>query len=302
MNFFIHTLHPEIFESFISQSLIARAVNNGVINIKTENWRELYGLGNHKQVDDKPYGGGTGMVLQPDPIYQSLLANSAVAKRYSPRSEQVQYIPRLPYNVQYYDEWLSNPKTRSKSITISLSPRGYTFNQKTAQWLADNFETTHLVCGRYEGFDSRASELFDLEISIGSYITNGGEVPAMVLIESIARLQEGFVTKHTSVTHDSFSASLNIYEEMDEFVIGSRRKRQLIDSGDKYNRLKKFNARYSDSNPFDHVEYMNSVFPFLEHPHFTRPEVWQNMSVPKILIEGNHKAIHAWRTKQNIFK
>ena len=304
MKYTIFTLHPRLFDSFGSESLIARAIDKGVISIETINWREKYGVGNYRQIDDRPYGGGSGMVLQVDPIYNALADNNALSPLFAPSAQHQEYSRLYPRNPEYYRWWLKN-RTSSNftgSVTISMTPRGYPFNQKIAHWLSQEFDRINVVSGRYEGFDSRASEIVDLELSMGPYVVNGGEVPAMLLIEAVSRLLPDFVTKNPSVLHDSFSSSLNQYDEMEDFVIGARRKKQLQQVGDPNNKLNK-NVDYADeffssSNLFDQETYMRDIAPHVEHLQFTRPQIWNGYTVPEVLLQGDHKAIQKWR--QNI--
>jgi tRNA (guanine37-N1)-methyltransferase len=167
----ILTIFPEIFTSFLSTSLIGKAVDKGLLKVTTTNIRD-FALPPHQHVDDAPYGGGAGMVMKPEPLTAALRA----AKE------------RLP-----------------KANVILLSPRGYPFCQTKAAELS-NCEELILICGRYEGIDQRFIDLFvDQEISIGDYILMGGEVPAMVLLESSVRLIEDAIGNPSSVEEESFT-------------------------------------------------------------------------------------------------
>lgn len=288
MLFRVFTLHPDIFRSFAANSLIARGLSKGVIALEQVNWRQEYGLGKRKDVDAKPYGGGSGMVLQAEPIYQALSARQALSPLYRPPDAPLTYRKLYPNNADFFNYVQARPV--HKRVTISLTPRGFPYTQQTAEWLAARFETVNLVCGRYEGFDARADGCFDLELSLGNFVLNGGEVAAMALIESIARLVPGFVTKDTSILHDSFSKSGNYYHETHEYVIGTRRLRQKPSLG-------ALPVRNSPTrNLFDNDAWLTRIAPQLEHPHFTRPEVWQNQTIPPVLLEGNHAKIQAWRS------
>lgn len=312
MNFKIFTLYPELFENFLGTSLIARAVSKNILSFELINWR-TFGIGNYKQVDDRPFGGGSGMVLRVEPIFEALLAHNALSEFILQKFENQtnwSQIQILPNNANFYD-WqksqekneknldqnsqslkikkiescsknliqksnLSNkpeeksekdnqdkadeefngntflqrenpnkylekiletdnnssidsPKTFSektltplpkkiKKAIIMLTPRGFVLNQKICEWLVD-FDEITLLCGRFEGFDARVNSLVDLEISVGDFVTNGGEIPAMCLIEAVGRLAEGFM-KSTSHEHDSFGQKVNEYSEQKKFVIG----------------------------------------------------------------------------------
>jgi tRNA (guanine37-N1)-methyltransferase len=284
MLYTIFTLQPSIFDSFLSNSLIARGIANHIISVYRVNWREGYGVGGYKQIDDKPFGGGSGMVLQPDPIYNSLADQNLISKLYKKPDIETKHAKTLPNNSLFYEQWVKNP-IETRKVVISLTPRGYPMTQETAEWLSTNFDEIGILCGRYEGFDHRVNELVDLELSIGNYVLNGGEVAAMALIESTARLIPGFVTKSENVTHDSFSSELNYYRENEEYVVGKNRRLKTEKS--------KINKKII---LFDDIKWMQNIQPFIEHPQYTRPEIWKNMQVPQILLEGNHKKIQNWRS------
>ena len=234
MQFNVFTLHPDLFTSFFANSLIARGVSKEIINYNLINWRDKFGIGNYKQIDDKPRGGGNGMVLMCQPIFEASSFYNKLGIRQKMETADVKIVKekvksemknpelfeQLPNN-RFFEIANKNPELKQKSVNISLTPRGYQFSQEIAQYLADNFQEINLFCGRYEGFDQRVNvEIIDLEISIGPFVTNGGEIPAQILIETVSRLIPGFVTKEGSVLHDSYSAGLNIYKEFSEMIIG----------------------------------------------------------------------------------
>lgn len=309
MKYTLFTLHPALFDSFTSEALIARALAQNIIDIELVNWRENYGIGGYKQVDDRPYGGGTGMVLQAEPLFNALFDYNAVSTLFREggnhsitttqdhvsdsmlQSESVEHTRIYPRNDAFFEMWSTRKHSSSplRSVTISMSPRGYQFNQRIAEWLSTEFDTINLVCGRYEGFDARANELFDLELSMGPYVTNGGEIPAMVLIEAVSRLLPDFVTKNPSVMHDSFSSSLNVYQEMSEFVHGQKNQSKQVTKNSTQA------SSYQD-NIFDKVQYMNTIAPYIEHNQYTRPAEWKGYAVPAVLLQGDHKKIQSWRT------
>ena len=171
----ILTLFPEGFEP-IKQSIIGRASQNKIIDINLINMRE-FSKDKHKKVDDTPYGGGAGMVIRPDVVYDS-------------------------YKSVY----------KENSKTIYLTPQGKTLNQKKVQELSKE-QHLILICGHYEGIDQRVlDEIVDEEISIGDYVLTGGELPAMVLIDSVSRYIEGVISKE-SVEEESFSDGLLEYPQ-----------------------------------------------------------------------------------------
>ncbi len=169
--FKIITLFPDFIDSIKEYSIIKRAVANGLIKIETIDLRK-FGLGKYKQVDDKPFGGGVGMLLRVDVVNDALKSTTSRSKK--------------------------NRKT------VLLSPQGEHFNQQMSKDMAELDEII-LICGHYEGFDHRIRSFVDKEISIGPYILTGGEIPAMVLIDSISRLKEGVLGKTQSHMTETFS-------------------------------------------------------------------------------------------------
>ena len=165
----IITLFPQFFDPIISSSILKRAQDNKKLKFRLINLRD-YGIGKHKIVDDKPYGGGTGMILRVDVIDKAI----AAARRKS-----------------------------KKEAVILLDPKGKLFKQEVAEELS-NFEHLILVCGHYEGLDARIHNLADYEISIGDYILSGGEIPAMIIVDTVARLVPGVLEKE-AVAIESFS-------------------------------------------------------------------------------------------------
>ncbi len=310
MNFNIFTLHPNIFESFFANSLIARGLEKKVFEYDLINWRENFGLDSYKQVDEKPFGGGSGMILMAEPIYRALESVGGISNLFEQPKVETTHQRIYPNNSGFYNLWKSNPE-EIKSVTVNLTPRGFTLNQKTVEWLASNFEKINLLCGRYEGFDARVSEVVDLEISLGGFVLGGGEVAAMALIESVTRLLPSFLVKETSALHDSFSSQLNFYVEQQEYVLGKRNFSKENETK-KPMKLEVANSTFSrknnnqklisyvsknHTNLFDNQLWQENILPRIEHPQYTRPETWQNFGVPKILKSGNHKEIQEWRLK-----
>lgn len=158
MQFDIITIFPNIFDSYFKESLIKKALDKKLLKIKIHNLRD-YSSDKRKSVDDRPYGGGLGMVLMVEPIFRAL---KKIKKK--------------------------------KSRVILFTPRGKTFNQKKANQLK-KYDQIILICGRYEGIDERVKKLVDEEISIGEYDLMGGELPAMIVIETMARLIPNVIGK-----------------------------------------------------------------------------------------------------------
>ena len=169
MRFDIITIFPKIFDSYLKESLIAKAQKNKIIDIKIWNLRDFC-KDKRKTVDDKPFGGGPGMVLKVEPIYQAV-------------------------------NFIKNKNKNKKKRVVLFSPRGKELNLKVLKRLL-KYEELILICGRYEGVDERVSKyVADEEISIGNYILSGGELPALVLIEALSRLIPGFLGKYESLEY-----------------------------------------------------------------------------------------------------
>ncbi len=178
MRFDVLTLFPEMFAP-VKESILGRALDNNLIELNLINFRE-FSTDKSKHVDDTPYGGGAGMVIKPEPVYDA----------YKSIVEGLESKPKVIY----------------------LSPKGKVFNQQIARELAKE-EHLILLCGHYEGIDQRViDEIVDEEISIGDYVLTGGELPAMVLIDAISRNVEG-VIKEESVEDESFSEGLLEYPQ-----------------------------------------------------------------------------------------
>ncbi len=172
ITFHILSLFPELIEQYCKTSIIGRGAKNSLIKIKTVNPRDFC-KDNYRRVDDKPYGGGAGMVLKPEPYFLAI--------------ESLQLPPLTPI--------------------IILSPQGQVYHQAKARQLA-NFTDIVLIAGHYEGFDDRIKTLANYEFSIGDYILTGGELPALVIIDSIARLIPGVLGKASSLDNESFNQDL----------------------------------------------------------------------------------------------
>lgn len=170
----ILTLFPAMFDSPLGESMIKRAQDKGLLSVRATDIRS-YAEGKHLQVDDYPYGGGAGMVMKPDVVARAIQACRTSASR-----------------------------------VIYLTPRGPTLNQNKVREIA---EYTHIIllCGHYEGIDERALANVDEEISIGDYILTGGEIPAMVIVDSVARFIPGVLGHDQSAQEESFSAGLLEY-------------------------------------------------------------------------------------------
>lgn len=208
----ILTLFPEMFQTFKTESIIKRAIEKGLVEINIIDFRK-YSKDPHQKVDDTPYGGGSGMVLMCQPIYDCI--------------ESIK---------------------KENSKVIMLTPDGTLYKQKIAYDLA---QEKHLIllCGHYEGFDERIRNIVDMEISIGDYVLTGGELPAMVVSDSVIRLVDGVIDKNSHLV-DSFNDSLLDYETYtkpydfrgmkvpDVLISGDHKKIDDFRRNSRYNRTK----------------------------------------------------------------
>ncbi|HSE94715.1 MAG TPA: tRNA (guanosine(37)-N1)-methyltransferase TrmD, partial [Methylomirabilota bacterium] len=202
------TLFPGMFQGPLSESMLRLAQERGAVEIRVIDLRD-HTQGRHRIADDSPFGGGGGMVLKPEPLFRAV-------------------------------EALRGPATR----VVLLDPQGVTFTQQAASRLA---RESHLVllCGHYEGVDERVrAHLADEEISIGDYVLTGGELPALVVLDAVSRLQPGVLGNAEAAVRDSFA--------------GGR----------------------------------------LDHPQYTRPAEFRGLSVPDVLLSGDHARIADWRRRE----
>lgn len=180
LKFDIVTIFPDIFKGFVEESLLARGQAKKLIKINLHNLRK-WTSDRHKTVDDKPYGGGVGMVMKIDPISKAVNAISSKLYAISKRSKNLKH---KTYNL--------------KQRVILFSPRGKKFNQEMAKKWA-KLDQLIFICGRYEGVDERVADyLADEVISVGDFVLNGGEVAAMAVLEAVSRMIPGFIAKKES--------------------------------------------------------------------------------------------------------
>ena len=198
MQFDVLTLFPEMFD-ILNESIIGRAKEKGLINVNLINIRD-FSKNKHKKVDDTPYGGGAGMVIQPDVVYDA----------YKAVISNIKDVMNVTNSKKI--ENTENIEKSAKTRVIYMSPQGKKLDQQKVEELSKQ-EHLILLCGHYEGIDQRVLDsIVDEEISIGDYVLTGGELPAMVLIDSVSRYVEG-VLKDGSTTEESFSQGLLEYPQ-----------------------------------------------------------------------------------------
>ncbi len=244
----IVTIFPDFFRGPLDYGITRRAQEMGLAKIEVHDLRQ-FTHDRHRTVDDRPFGGGEGMVLKPEPIFECL--------------EPLQLASR--------DQRRNGAAGES---VILLSAQGGRFNQKIAAELA-NLDRLVLICGRYEGVDERVSDfLADLELSIGDYVLSGGELGAAVILEAVTRLLPGAVGNEASTRQESFTA---------HNAAGKVADRREVTKN-------------------DGPDSTCGSGGLLDYPHYTRPAEFRGMSVPEVLIKGNHQQIRRWRREQALKK
>ncbi|MBI5127360.1 tRNA (guanosine(37)-N1)-methyltransferase TrmD [Candidatus Roizmanbacteria bacterium] len=218
MKITVLTLFPKMISGFFEESIIKRAVEKKLVEIELVNLRD-FAIDEYGTVDDRPYGGGAGMVLRVDVIHKAL---SKIT------NDKLQ---------------MTNKIKNSKLKIVLTSPRGKVFDQGKAQEYS-KLEHLIIIAGHYEGVDERVNEFIDEEVSIGDYVLTGGEIPVAVIVDSVVRLISGVLKKEEAVRNETFD------------IDGKK---------------------------------------LLEYPHYTRPENFEGLKVPDVLLSGNHKEIEEWR-------
>jgi tRNA (guanine37-N1)-methyltransferase len=237
ISYTVLTLFPGIIDSYFAASVMAKAVERGIVSYRIINIRD-FALDKHRTCDDAPYGGGPGMLMLPEPLGRALEAAGVEKKENGP----VGSCPVRPAAL-----CLTPPRPTVERRVIYLSPSGRPFNQALAAELAACRELV-LLCGRYEGIDQRIIELYiDEEISVGDYVLSSGEAAALVVIDASYRLVDQVITPE-SLAEETFSGGL------------------------------------------------------LEYPQYTRPELYDTLQVPDVLLSGHHENIRRWRLRRRVEK
>lgn len=226
MKYHVLTLFPEMIEQGLNTSIIGRGIDKGVLQLEVVNIRD-FSENKHYKVDDYPYGGGAGMVMQAGPVYGAF---ESVARGIEEKKRREG------------EEDLGEKRTR----VVYLTPQGKVFDQAMARELAEE-EDLVFLCGHYEGIDERVLDMIVTDyVSIGDYVLTGGELPAMVVIDAVSRLIPGVLNNDSSAEFESFHGHL------------------------------------------------------LEHPQYTRPEVFRGEKVPEVLLSGHHGNVEKWRREKSI--
>jgi tRNA (guanine37-N1)-methyltransferase len=247
----ILTIFPDFFRGPLDYGIVRRAREAGLAEIGIHDLRD-FTKDKHRTVDDRPFGGGEGMVLKPEPIFECV-ESLGLASR---------------------DERISR---RAKQSVILLSAQGRRLDQALATEFSA-LERIVLICGRYEGVDERIGEhLADREVSVGDYVLSGGELGAAVIVDTVTRLIPGAVGNEASTRQESFTASGKFAAE---------------------NGCADKSVRATQESPSSTC----SSGGLLDYPHYTRPAEFRGMTVPDVLVNGNHEEIRRWRRRMALEK
>ena len=260
----IFTIFPDFFRGPLDFGIIRRARELGLVEIGIHDLR-TFTKDKHRTVDDRPFGGGEGMVLKPEPIFECLESLGGLASRGE----------RLA---------AARDSGSAKQSVILLSAQGRTLNQSLAGELSA-LDRMVLICGRYEGVDERISEhLADREISVGDYVLSGGELGAAVIVDTVTRLIPGAVGNEASTRQESFTAGESE---------GARVTRESLTS---------LGAGAGVSATRKSADSTCGSSGLLDYPHYTRPAEFRGMAVPEVLVNGNHEEIRRWRRRTALAK
>ncbi|HHT89193.1 MAG TPA: tRNA (guanosine(37)-N1)-methyltransferase TrmD [Clostridiales bacterium] len=257
MNFHVLTLFPEMIETCINTSITGRAIESGLITLNTVNIRD-FSDDKHKRVDDYPYGGGAGMIIQAEPVYKA-----------------------YGYLVNHIKLSKEDQSLYKKPRVIYVTPQGHVFNQNMAYELSQE-EDLIFLCGHYEGIDERVLEMIVTDnISIGDYILTGGELPAMVMIDAIARLIPGVLSNEASAEFESFKDNLLEYPQYTrpEMFMG-RRVPEVLLSGH-HAKIEEFRRQQAIARTYERRPDLleNAVLTEEEREYLTRLIFQKNFDV-----------------------
>ncbi len=263
MKITIITLFPSMIEGFLTESIVGKAVKKGLVQLELVNLRD-FAKDTYGTVDDRPYGGGAGMVLRVDVLFaclKSVLRKEEITKgifssQFSNSNEDARSIRLLR-------------KERGVRILLT-SAKGHTYSQAKAEKYATKYSHLVIIAGHYEGVDERILRFVDEEISVGQYVLTGGELPAAVIADSVIRLIPGVLKKDSATQEESWSA----------YDIPEIQKLTGV----------------------THTSTQKGKVRLREYPHYTRPEEFMGMKVPEVLTSGDHQKVRAWRLKQILTK
>jgi tRNA (guanine37-N1)-methyltransferase len=263
MKFEIITIFPQFFTSIFENGILRRALAEGLVTVAVHDLR-TFTHDRHRTVDDRPFGGGEGMVLKPEPMAEALAALGIAPKA----GRQTSSGAKSPAEDIGFDVGTEAPIYQPHPRVVLLSAQGRPFTQAMARELASE-DRVVLICGRYEGVDERINELYcDLELSIGDYVLSGGELAAAVVVDATMRLLPGVLGNEESGEFESFGVADAEIASAEDGV-----PRSQHGSGG-----------------------------LLDYPHYTRPAEFGGLRVPETLLNGDHAGIRRWRREQQLRK
>ncbi len=262
MRFEIITIFPGFFAGIFEHGIVRRAQAEGLIGIGMHDLRE-FTHDRHRTVDDRPFGGGEGMVLKPEPLAEALGALGIFAK-----AKHGAVPPHRDETAMNGAQTPNETNGKNETRVILLSAQGRPFTQAVARELAKT-DRVVLICGRYEGVDERINEIFcDMELSIGDYVLSGGELAAAVVVDTVMRLVPGVLGNEASGEFESFGVADAEISSDEDGVPRSQ----------------------------------HGAGGLLDYPHFTRPAVFEGLAAPQVLMNGDHLQIRKWRREQQLRK
>jgi len=268
MRFEIVTIFPGFFQGFLENGILRRALAEGLVEVGIHDLR-TFAHDRHRTVDDRPFGGGEGMVLKPQPISEALTSLGIEPNAYRAAGElESEGGGGFNPNITRTELAGALGPGRQSTRVILLSAQGRPFTQAVARELA-SLDRVILICGRYEGVDERINQLYcDMELSIGDYVLSGGELAAAVVIDATMRLVPGVLGNEASSEFESFGVPDA------EIATGSGAvPRSQHGSGG-----------------------------LLDYPHYTRPSEFAGLRAPQVLLNGDHLEIRRWRREQQLRK
>ena len=264
MRFDLISIFPEFFGGPLGHGIVRRAREAALIHVHVQDLRE-FTKDRHRSVDDRPFGGGEGMVMKPEPLF-----------------EAVEFLLGRSLG----DAAKQSTLDRRQAIVL-MSAAGKLFDQEMARRYAE-LERIILICGRYEGVDERVAEyLATEEISIGDFVLSGGELPAMLVVDAVTRLLPGALGNQASSQNESFS----------EFQAGTAKY-----SLPRAQHAAPSPGETGEAKNTRNGKFREQVRALLDYPHYTRPANYRGWSVPETLISGNHAEVSKWRRQKALEK
>ena len=302
MRFDLITIFPEFFASILSHGVLRRAIAGGLVTVEIHDLRN-FAHDRHRTVDDRPFGGGEGMVLKPEPLAEAVESLGVAGKA---------------------------GRDGDREQVVLLSAQGARFTQAVARQLA-GLERLVLLCGRYEGVDERVSELLcDRELSVGDYVLSGGELAAAIVVDATARLLPGVLGNEASSEYESFGLAAGPLKPKEGLngAPGNPLEPKEGLNGPPGNPLKPTEGlNGAPGNPLKPKEGLdgapgNPLKPkeglhgapggpplavveaggLLDYPHYTRPAEFRGLAVPEVLTQGDHASIRRWRRERALEK